>query len=169
MLVLFTEIRRPKGMRGSYNRALKATLKDTAEYWHSKLLAPHFGPSNSSRFELEPRRPLYLDVIKKFKGRGQGKFVLLQLTGRSLRYMKAFARITSTSSQARVVMSPPGYFANPFIGRLRDGGIVSRQPNKPAEATRVDSRDAQALSAYAASREAIHFERSLTPQTTRIQ
>ncbi|MBK8916462.1 MAG: hypothetical protein IPM64_17995 [Phycisphaerales bacterium] len=144
------------GLAREFARLRKQALRDTAEFWHEKLLRPHFGPSNRARFGHEAREPFYLQEIKRGLGRGQGKFVDDILTGRSMRFMLAFFTITGTSNAATLTMKPPGYFKNPFEGTFRaaDGSTkrISGQPDKAAEVTTVDSRDAQSLSEFHAKR-----------------
>lgn len=140
----------PRGYARRYRAAKKEALRELAWYWHSNMLARHFSPGNSARYRMRPRNRIYREEIKKTKGEGQGRFVDLLLKGRSLRWMKSFAAVTGTDSQATLRMKPPGYFTRPFIGSYTDPEtgrrrIITQQPDKPSEVREISSDDRAAL------------------------
>lgn len=143
------------GLGRGMARLKKENLKATAAHWHDDLLRPHFGPSNRTRFQHEARTTFTKEVTKKRLGVGQGKYVDNVLKGKSLRFMSAFFSITGSQHAATLTMRPPPYFANPFIGSFRDPRTgetrrITDQPDKPREATEVDTRDRDSLSKFAA-------------------
>jgi hypothetical protein len=144
------------GIGRKFPRLRKQTLQETAGFWHTKLLKPHFGPGNRSRFHHEPREPFYEQEIKRNLGSGQGKYVDNLLTGRSQRFMQAFFSISGSANAATLTMRPPRYFKFPFEGsfRTQDGETkhVSGQPDKVKEVTAIDERDVRALSEFHAKR-----------------
>jgi hypothetical protein len=146
----------------------KKTLIDTARHWHDEIFPEHFGPRNRSKYGFEPRRPLYLNVIKQRKGEGIGKYRDEVLTGKAERQMQYLFKITGTSRLVRVRMSPETYFYNPFVGSFTDPQtgrqkIISRQPDKPDEVTRCTEDDKDALREFSAERLAKHLEDSRPP------
>lgn len=143
----------PKGMQRRYAQLKREALREVAWFWHAKILERHFTPGNSSRYRMSARNRLYREVIKKKAGEGQGRFVDLQLKGRSLRWMKAFANVTGTQYQATLRMRPPGYFTKPFIGSFTDrttGKVkrVTRQPDKPSEVKQISNDDRAMLTRF---------------------
>lgn len=141
----------------TYARACKATLLDTATYWHREVFPAHFGPINRGKYRYAPRTAVYLQKIKRLHGVGEGKFRIQVLQGKSGRQLRNLVRITATGKQATVRMQAPGYFTNPFVGTWVDhktGKIkrVTRQPNKPEEIVRKDDFDRQKLRKFSALR-----------------
>lgn len=137
-LVLLIDVQGSAALKGGKRklaRLQKQALLRTAEYWHRRLFPRHFTPGNTSRYQLQPRTRFYKEIIKKFQGQGQGRFVDLVLTGRSARAMKSLARFTSTTNRTTVRMRPPSYFTNPFA----TGG--KQQPDKVAEVQRMSAED----------------------------
>jgi hypothetical protein len=159
-IILRTEIRNSSpipGLGRGFARIRKQALRDVATFWHDELLPSHFGPSNRSRYQHEPREAFYLQIIKKQQGRGQGKYVDDVFSGKSMRFMMAFFQVTGTQNAMTVTMRPPGYFANPFEGTYTDPKTgkqkrISGQPDKPREVTTVDARDNDALAKFHAER-----------------
>jgi len=134
----------------------RASLRDTGEWWHRNKLQSHFTPGNESRYGNMPRNTLYMQEIKKDEGVGPGRYVKNTLKGKSLRWMMAFPSITATSHQCVVRMVTPTYFDKPFVGTFIDEQtgrlkMVTRQPDKPAEATAVNNADCQEMSQVFAS------------------
>lgn len=140
----------PHGMSRRYQQIKKEALQEVAWYWHSNILARHFSPGNTSRYRMKTRNKVYREEIKKTKGEGQGRYVDLLLKGRSLRWMKTFASVTTTADKATLRMKPPNYFTRPFIGSYTDPEtgrrrIITQQPDKPAEVKQISSDDRAAL------------------------
>lgn len=139
-----------KGLMRSMPAIIRASLREVGVWWHQNLLEKHFTPGNESRYGAMPRNTLYMQEIKKDEGVGPGRFVKNTLKGKSLRWMAAFPSITATSHQCVVRMVTPTYFDKPFIGTWIDektGRLkrVTRQPDKPAEATAVNSQDRESM------------------------
>jgi hypothetical protein len=149
MIVLGFEIVDRSFLRGigrKVGRIQKESLLAVAEFWHKNLLPRHFTPGNRARYRLAPRSKFYLEKIKPRAGRGQGKFVDLELRGQSRRFMLTFATFTGSKDRITIRMKPPRYFANPFIGSYTDPKTgktkrITRQPNKPDEVTRTNEED----------------------------
>ena len=140
-------------LKREFGKLRKQLLQDVAAQWHLVILPKHFTASNRSRYQHQPRTSVYLKEIKPETGRGQGRFVDQMLGGKSRRFMMAFHKISGTQTQARLTMSPPPYFANPFIGETtsKDGRKirVTQQPDKPSEITRLDNQDRDYLRRFA--------------------
>jgi hypothetical protein len=153
------EIRRMLGAR-TLTQIRKVALRDTANFWHEKILPKHFRPEAHYRYSHERRDPGYLRETKQEEGIGKGKTVDDVLTGQSERWMKVFFNITGSSIRATLTMRPPRYFTNPFIGSstipvtLPDGTVymrpvtISRQPDKPKEITTRHPQDDREMTAY---------------------
>ena len=139
----------------------KQTLHETATHWHEEILQRHFRPSARARYQHEPRTKGYLRR-KRREGVGKGRYIDLIFSGKSRRYLMAFATITGSGRQQTIRMKPPWYFVIPFKGHLTDqAGLyknrnpdkpASRQPDKPAELTRVHSGDTMDLREFGAKR-----------------
>lgn len=134
------------GLAVRWREIQKQALRDTAEFWHEKILPKHFGGRNRSEYGYDPRRPFYLQVIKPLKGQGAGRFTDLLLKGASYRQLATLFRITGSAQQATLTMQAPRYFTNPFIGTFTDkrtGKLkrITRQPDKPGETTRMSPAD----------------------------
>lgn len=128
----------------------RASLRKVGSEWHRQFLPSHFTPGNEGRYGAMPRNRLYMTEIKKEEGIGQGRFVKLQLRGKSLRWMRAFPSITATSHQCTVRMVTPTYFDKPMIGSFIDPKTgrmkrITQQPDKPKEATAVNAADRSEL------------------------
>lgn len=142
------------GMRGKWGKVTKFVLQKTAWEWHKKKLESHFTPGNSSRYQMQPRTSFYRAKVKIRRGTGQGKYVDLILSGRSLRALKAFATVTGTATAATLTMKPPGYFTRPFVGSYRDPKtgrqkVIRQQPDKVAELKRISPDDRASLVRFA--------------------
>lgn len=141
---------RGQGLSRKLPAMKRQSLRKTGETWHHRFLQSHFTPGNEGRYGNMPRNAVYMVDIKKAEGVGPGRFVKLQLKGKSLRWMMAFPAITATSHQCVVRMVTPTYFDKPFIGSWIDpktGRLktVTKQPDKPKESTVVNNSDRQAL------------------------
>lgn len=149
MIILDIKIRDRCFIRGlgrALGRFQYLALVAAAIEWHSNVLPRHFTPGNESRYRFEKRNTLYEKVIKRKLGVGQGKFVALTLKGRSERFLRSFYTIGGNKNRVTVRMTGPRYFTNPFIGSFKDPATgktkrITRQPDKPAEATRVSDDD----------------------------
>lgn len=135
-----------KGLARSMPAIIRATLREVGIWWHQNLLEKHFTPGNESRYGSMPRNEVYMSEIKKDEGVGPGRYVKGTLKGKSLRWMLSFPTITATSHRCTVRMITPTYFDKPFVGTWIDpqtGRLkrVTRQPDKPAEATAVNTAD----------------------------
>lgn len=162
-----------KGLAVRFVLLLKEALRDTAFFWLAKIFPRHFFSSNRAKYHHEARNQVYLDKIKKFSGVGPGKYVDLLLSGRSRRQMMAFARISGSKDRQTVLMRPPGYFANPFIGviaRLSGGRVkqITRQPDKAAEVTRVVDEERTEMNSYYADRLVTLLKANQAPQVETI-
>ena len=118
------------------------------------MLERHFTPGNDTRYRFEPRNKLYMDQIKRMEGVSQGRFVKEILKGQALRWLRTFAVITGTQTQATIRMTAPTYFEHPFVGSSIDpqsGRLkhCSHQPDKPAEVTQVNEYDREKLKQFA--------------------
>jgi hypothetical protein len=139
-----------KGIKRVLPRFVKESLREVGIWWHLNLLQRHFTPGNESRYGTMTRNTIYMDKIKKAGGVGQGRYVKGVLKGKALRWMRAFPSITATQHRCVVRMVTPTYFDKPFIGSFIDpqtGRLkkVTRQPDKPAEATAVNDADRQSM------------------------
>lgn len=168
-VILFAELRRPEGMRGSFSKMVKDTLLETGHYWHRELLPGHFTPSNRARFHHQPRTQVYESEIKKEAGVGQGKYVDNLLKGKSRRFMLAFATVTGSSKGVTVRLKPPAYFAKPYVGPLPGGGRITQQPDKPKEIAAVDPRDAESMAKFAAERLRLRIQEGFRISAKRIR
>lgn len=139
-----------KGLGRAMPAIVRASLREIGVWWHANLLEKHFTPGNESRYGAMPRNQVYMTEIKTGAGVGPGRYVKGTLKGKSLRWMQAMPAITATSHQCVVRMTTPTYFDRPFIGTFIDpesGRLkrITRQPDKPAEATAVNSADRQRM------------------------
>jgi hypothetical protein len=145
------EIRRMLGAR-TVTQIQKVALRDTANFWHEKILPRHFRPESHYRYAHENRTPHYRRETKAEEGVGKGKTVDNIFSGQSERWMKVFFNITGSSRRVTLSMRPPRYFTNPYIGQvtLPDGRIVniSRQPDKPREIITRHPHDDRSMSEY---------------------
>ncbi len=155
MIVLGVEItnaRQFKGLGIRWAGLKKAALQDVAAFWHGRSLDRHFTPGNSTRYQMARRKQFYLTQLKPKFGEGQGKWVDLLLKGKSLRWMRVFKTISGTGNSATLRMRPPTYFGNPFVGTYRDARgktrVISQQPDKTVEVTRLDETDRSSLRWY---------------------
>lgn len=134
----------------SYAAVKADSLESAAEFWMRRFFPMHFAPGNRQRYNHEPRSRVYRSKVKEQEGQGDGKNTDLIFSGMSRRWLRSSAKITGTSNQATLRMNGPGYFANPFIGRIkkqlytRPGEKpqftmidIKRQPNKVKELTQV--------------------------------
>lgn len=149
--------RRLIGLQTTYSKAVAEVLRRTAEHWHREIFPRHFGGRNRSKYQFAPRSQLYTEKLKKFQGRGIGKFRDMILKGSSQFMLRNLAQITGTARRMTVRMTAPAYFDRPFIGSWVDPKsgkrkTVRRQPDKPGEVTRVDAEDAADIRAFAADR-----------------
>lgn len=160
-----------RGLGRRFGQFRKQAMLDMAAFWHREVFPRHFGSSNRSAYGFAPRKPLYLDVIKRKKGSGVGRFRDLVLTGQSQRWMQAFVKISGTAQRVTVRMFPPRYFTNPFIGTYTDprtGRVkrVTRQPDKPDEVTRFNAQDRRDLRLFVARRLQEQIDAARTPPHT---
>jgi hypothetical protein len=144
----------PRGMRRRLRIVRREALREVAWHWHRNILQRHFSPGNSGRYRMKRRTQFYREVVKKVRGSGQGRFVDLLFSGRSLRWMKAFAGVTSFADRAVLTMRPPGYFTRPFIGSYTDPRTgqrkrITQQPDKRAELEQVSLADRREMVAFA--------------------
>jgi hypothetical protein len=141
-----------KGLGRNFTSMRREGLRATGKFWHGELMPSHFTPGNESRYGQMPRNRVYMEEIKQDEGVGQGRFVKLQLKGKSLRWASAFPGITATSHQCVVRMTMPTYFERPKVGSWQDEKgrtkRITRQPDKAAELTRVSSGDKQKMQTY---------------------
>lgn len=145
--------------------AARVSHRFAGEYWLEVIMPRHFHGATQARYQLEPRNDIYLRIIKPLVGRGAGKFALLQKTGASFRFAQFFSRISATQHQAVVRVNVPGYFANPRIGTVYEGGerkVVTRQPDKSRELTDSPQSDVRELDMRATEIYAAHFDPSTT-------
>ena len=160
-----------RGLSRRFGALCKETLTETAAFWQREIFPKHFGPRNRSEYHYEQRNQFYLDVIKKAKGEGEGRFRDEVLSGKSQNWMRFLFKITGTAKKAVVRMNPPGYFTNPFIGSFTDPRTgkqktITRQPDKPDEVTRVSEDDRRALELLSRTKLAEKIEASQSPPTT---
>lgn len=139
-----------RGLGRKFGGFQKQAIREGVEDWHSHTLAKHFTPGNRGRYRIAVRSQLYTKEIKPAKGTGQGRYVDLQLSGKSRRFMQAFYTITGSKDRMTLTMKPPGYFTNPFIGSWTDPDTgktkrITRQPNKPDEATQTNNEDRERI------------------------
>jgi len=149
--------RRLIGLQTTHSKAVAEVLRRTAEHWHREIFPRHFGGRNRSKYQFAPRSQLYTEKLKKFQGRGIGRFRDMILKGSSQFMLRNLAQITGTARRMTVRMTAPSYFDRPFIGSWVDPKsgkrkTVRRQPDKPGEVTRVDAEDAADIRAFAADR-----------------
>lgn len=141
--------------RKAVRDSVKAGMIEAAWQWHAVILDKHFVSSNRGRYQHEKRTDVYLNFIKKMQGTGVGRFVDQIKTGKSRRFLKAFASVSGTARSVTLTMKPGRYFTNPFVGSFTDPRTgeqkrVTRQPDKVAELTRVHVQDARDLRDFAA-------------------
>lgn len=163
-----------RGLSRRFSALVKETMFATAEHWHAQLFPKHFGPRNRSEYQLTPRNPFYLAVIKPKTGEGVGRFRDLVLSGKSQRFLQVLYRVTGSSKRVTVRMTPPPFFTNPFVGSFavtdkRTGRThvkhISRQPDKADEVTRISEEDKRDLRAFAAADLAARIKQSSPPPT----
>lgn len=155
MIILGFTLEAP-GLKRQIRPAVKAALNDTAGFWFQAIFPVHFSGRNRSKYGFEPRTGRYVQVLKPRFGQGQGKFVDLLLRGSSRRFMR-FGVISGTANRATVTMKPPGYFVRPFVGSWTDRKTkqekhISRQPDKPREATATTPEELANLRKFAGER-----------------
>lgn len=153
----------PVGLSRKVPTVTKASLRATAEMWHGTIMEKHFTPGNDSRYRFDPRNAVYMAEIKRQEGVSQGRYVKDILKGQSLRWMRTFKNIAATSKQAVVRMTTPTYFEKPFLGTFVDPKNgktkhVTRQPNKPGEATQINDSDRSNLTKFAQSDMVLRME-----------
>lgn len=134
------------GMKGKWGTVTKFVLQQVARAWHREKLQSHFTPGNNTRYQMKERTRFYRAIVKLRRGTGQGKYVDLMLSGRSLRALKAFSTVSGTATAATLTLKPPGYFTKPFIGSWRDPKTgrmktIRQQPDKVAELKRMSPED----------------------------
>lgn len=153
----------------------KETLKDTAEFWHTTILPIHFSGSGRFAYSYQPRTKFYLNVVKEEEGQGAGrsKANLLNLTGKSSRFMRHAPRITASAKRATVTMRPPKYYTSPFVGTYTgpDGQPrrITQQPDKPDETLRTNARDRGRMAGHAIRRFDHYANTSLPVRRTEIK
>jgi hypothetical protein len=142
-----------KLLRGQFAQMKKEALREIAEHFHQEMVPRRFTPGNDARYQHEKRNQVYKDKIKKRFGTGQGKYVNLQLSGKSKR-RAALAKITGTQHQATLTVETPTYFRRPFVGTFRDEKgrqkRVTRQPDKVAEMLHITDGEKRQLRGKAA-------------------
>lgn len=148
-------------LRAELRRVQKEMMLEVGREFAREHVAPHFGPANRGRFDHEKRNDVYLKEIKPAHGSGQGKYVDLQLTGRSKRQVLATVRVTAVSDRVTVRATVPAYFSKPFIGSFAKqvttaaGKVrqvfkrVTRQPDKMKELGAIDDKDRASLQKFA--------------------
>ena len=134
------------GLKTSYAKIARQTLREMAAYWHREIFPRHFSSRNLTKYKIEARTKLYIDKIKPRLGVGVGRFRLMMLTGQSQRWMESLGRVSGPGTRVTVRMPAPRHFTNPFVGtfiqpKTGKRKYVSRQPNKVAEVTRFDAED----------------------------
>lgn len=153
----------------------KQTLYDTAEFWHRELLPIHFSSSGRFAYSYQPRTKFYLNITKENDGQGAGrsKTNLLNLTGKSSRFMRHAPRITGSHKRATVTMRPPKYYTAPFVGTFTgpDGQPrrIGQQPDKPDETLRTNARDRGRMARHAIERFDHYSKTSLPVRRTQIK
>jgi hypothetical protein len=167
-------------MKRELNRIRKMVMQDVAREFAEDHIVPHFTSANRARFSHEKRNDVYLNEIKRKNGDGQGKYVDLQLSGRSKRQVMATIRITATKDKATVRTTAPGYFAKPFVGtfmkqeRQPNGKIrqvlkrVTRQPDKVKELGTIDRKDVDTLTRFALRRGRMYWREAKAERRKRI-
>lgn len=137
-----------KLLRGQLAQIKKEALRELAEHFHKEYVPRRFTPGNETRYQHEKRNQVYKDKIKKRFGSGQGKYVNLQLSGKSKR-RAALHKITGTQHQATLTVETPTYFRRPFVGSFRDENgrqkRVTHQPDKVAEMVRISQQEKSEL------------------------
>lgn len=119
------------GMKGKWAGVMRESISSTAQAWMDKIFQSHFEPSSRYRYQHEPRSKKYRRMKVR---RGVAGDTDLVLTGKSRRWLRAFARITNKSQRKCTLrMTAPTYFTNPPPGQ--------RQPDKAAELTRMTDQD----------------------------
>lgn len=151
-----------KLLRKEINRIKKEAMQATAHWFLAKKVPQHFGPANRGRYKHKPRNKVYANEIKTRKGRGQGRFVDNNLTGKSAQQAKYLSRVTGTSKQATLSVTVPTYFKRPFVGTYtkavtgKDGRTrqvvkrITQQPDKVHELLTLDDRDKRETRDFAA-------------------
>lgn len=146
-----------RGLGRRWTGIVKQSMLDMAAHWHRSIFPQHFGPSNRTLYQFQPRSQVYTKEIKPKAGVGVGRFRDEVLTGRSQRFMQAFVKITGTARKVTVRMNAPGYFTKPFIGTWIDEKTgetkrITRQPDKPDEVTRFSADDRRELREFMGER-----------------
>lgn len=131
-------------------KAAKDSLKAAAEMWRDEIMPERFLFGTQSQYVLEPRTQIYLRVIKRVMGIGEGKSanLLLRLKGTSFRFAQHFSKITSTQNKATITMSMPSYFTDPKIGTVYENGRrkqIRHQPDKVKELTQMTQSNVKRL------------------------
>lgn len=142
------------GMKAKWGRVMKFVLQQVAQHWHDKMMESHFTPGNITRYQMKQRTKFYRTVVKIRKGSGQGKYVDLLLSGRSLRALRVFATVSGTSRVSTLTLKPPGYFTKPFVGsyidpKTKKRKTIRQQPDKVAELKRISPDDRKKLTRFA--------------------
>lgn len=104
----------------------------------------HFQPGIQNRYTFDPRTEVYMKVLKRMFGKGDGVSAKLQLRGRTFRFAKFFSKVTGTSNRAVVRMNLPAYFVNPKTGVVNEGGKrknIRRMPRMAMELTQTSAED----------------------------
>lgn len=141
-----------KAISGSVAKGRKELNMEIAQHWHAEIFPSHFTPGAESRYSYEPRTK-WTKRKKLQIGTGQGKYVSDVLRGKSQRMMQQLATASGTAGHVTVKMPAPAYFTHPFIGDFVVGRHkvipITRQPDKPAEVTRVSAADMTSLRIFA--------------------
>lgn len=160
-----------RGLTRRWPAIVKATMEATAEHWQKTIFPRHFGPRNRSDYGFEKRNDLYLNVIKKVEGEGEGKFRDEVLKGQSRRWLQTLYQVAGTAKRTTVRATAPTYFTKPFVGSFTDPKtgkqrVITRQPDKPDEVTRFNQADRDALEEFAWKQLKKEIEASLPPPET---
>lgn len=120
-------------------------LDDNVHFFAQTMLPERFHPGNETRFKHARRNRVYREQIKRRAGKGQGKFVNLQLSGKAKRQATTLYKVTG-KTRKRLRLTLPTYYLKPFVGTFRDPRTgrtkrVTRQPDKAAELQQIDERD----------------------------
>jgi len=116
-------------LRKVMTRIMRAGFRDLGAYWFRELLPDHFKPSARSEFQHQSRTEKYLKS-KRFRGRGQGRFIDNILLGQSRRFLTHGPSIKATGTGVTIRLDAPLYFRKTPPG----------QPDQVAEIIRISDR-----------------------------
>lgn len=143
--------------------AAKSALIAAARIWLEEIMPARFAPGTQNRYTFDPRNQVYLKVLKRIFGRGDGQVALLQLRGRTFRFARFFSKITATSRRAVVRMNLPAYFTNPKTGVVYENGkrkVIRRMPRMSAEVVQTTVDDTRMIDERATKVYQYFFSRS---------